>query len=634
MDNFVQKHLEQLKQIPSELHDKLNKKFHPLTLDAGESFALFRDDEEPMGLQWGLTTTRTLEADIWILDHLAVFPNKDIVNQLTECLQNDLVRRRIAALVEIDNEQDVAGIAAMATSRLSSFEFNGEEYLYLEDEIGTRIADGPIVAPFVESHDTDLYFQQSNISTTPFIFMDKNGWQSYTLAWTLDEIPANTWVTTSNNRQVQSKMRSLTKVLKNFGPETENSDVLRKFSMEFSRILQHHSYTLPTILAKLDIDPSIFSTRGNKVIGMSFDRLSDGKIAEMADDRLSHDKLSNLIRLFCLGRPISKESLVELFDYPLTRWLCSGMESDEEEYAGCYMLHPTDEGWISLVTITPLFLPNAKQHHLLIATDRHDSSRRALGSGRSFDPCMSLGIDSLGLAGVLSNDILPFDRPQFPEKVQDILDLCCGSGVQALTLLAHYPDARAQATDLNPRAERFVNFNSHVNFLSCEFHLGNVWRAISRQNFDIIIANPPYVANPFQKAQDETTALMEKYGDGGVRGDDVIRSIVSELPQHLRPDGIACIVGNIPNPDFFVESLDLPLESVLVMDEKVWSVEDYSILVSQPNVADQFARGLKEVGLTGIGNGFLFVRGEIVQSPRMVKSVVNLWQECTIFGSV
>jgi carbamoyltransferase len=111
-----------------------------------------------------------------------------------------------------------------------------------------------------------------------------------------------------------------------------------------------------------------------------------------------------------------------------------------------------------------------------------------------------------------------------------VLDLCTGSGVQALR---HLPAAeRITAVDLNPRAATVARLNAALNGVgNVEVRLGDLYAPVRGEQFDLIIANPPFVASPYSAGP--------AYHSGGSRGDRVLRRIISGWEAHLAPGGRA-----------------------------------------------------------------------------------------------
>ena len=112
------------------------------------------------------------------------------------------------------------------------------------------------------------------------------------------------------------------------------------------------------------------------------------------------------------------------------------------------------------------------------------------------------------------------------------LDLCAGNGIQAILLAAHAE--KVVATDVNERALAYTRLNAALNGVdNVETRAGSFFEPVDDEQFDLIVANPPYVVSP------ETAYLFR---DGGMRGDGVSELVVRGIPPMLAPDAFACVL--------------------------------------------------------------------------------------------
>lgn len=140
------------------------------------------------------------------------------------------------------------------------------------------------------------------------------------------------------------------------------------------------------------------------------------------------------------------------------------------------------------------------------------------------------------------------------------LDLCTGSGIQAIMAASHTQDVTA--IDLSPRAAYLARLNCWLNDVgSVTIKEGNLYQPVSGQTFDFITANPPFVTA-------EVDSLA--YRDGGTRGDDILIQIMDGLPSHLNDGGYSQIVTHL------YEFEDL---SHLTMVQKFAERHDFEALV-------------------------------------------------------
>ena len=149
----------------------------------------------------------------------------------------------------------------------------------------------------------------------------------------------------------------------------------------------------------------------------------------------------------------------------------------------------------------------------------------------------------------LVNGMLGHDGESLIEaaNVHNILDLCTGSG--CLAVLAHnfFPDAVIDATDLSPDALDVarINLRDHDAEAAITLHQGDLFTPLGKRRYDLIIANPPYVAEA------ETQAFPPEYQAeplmahvSGKDGLDITRRILKDVKKHLTPGGIlVCEIG-------------------------------------------------------------------------------------------
>jgi release factor glutamine methyltransferase len=117
-----------------------------------------------------------------------------------------------------------------------------------------------------------------------------------------------------------------------------------------------------------------------------------------------------------------------------------------------------------------------------------------------------------------------------------VADLGTGSGAIALALASARPDASVCATDLSDDALAVARANGLRLGLAVEWLQGDWWRAVAERRFDLVISNPPYIAehDPHLRAlQYEPQAALTPGGDGL----GAIRALIAGAAEHLQPRG-------------------------------------------------------------------------------------------------
>ncbi len=128
------------------------------------------------------------------------------------------------------------------------------------------------------------------------------------------------------------------------------------------------------------------------------------------------------------------------------------------------------------------------------------------------------------------------------EKVDDandamrVLDLGTGSGAIALAIASQRPTASVSATDASDDALAVARSNAQRLGLPVRFHAGSWLEAVPGQRFEVIVTNPPYIAehDPHLAAltHEPLSALT-----AGADGFSDIRTIVADAPHALVSGG-------------------------------------------------------------------------------------------------
>jgi len=139
-------------------------------------------------------------------------------------------------------------------------------------------------------------------------------------------------------------------------------------------------------------------------------------------------------------------------------------------------------------------------------------------------------------------------EPWLRRPVRHILDLCTGSGCLAILAGYAFPDADIDASDVSRAALAVAARNVALHGMQRRLRLirSDLFAALARRRYDLILCNPPYVtaarmrALPSEYHHEPRRALA-----GGADGLDVVRRILREAPVHLTPQGVlVCEIGH------------------------------------------------------------------------------------------
>ena len=124
----------------------------------------------------------------------------------------------------------------------------------------------------------------------------------------------------------------------------------------------------------------------------------------------------------------------------------------------------------------------------------------------------------------------------------DILDVGTGSGVIALSLAAHFPDAQVVATDVSEDALALARENAaRLGIDRVRLVQSDLLQAVEGE-FDVIAGNLPYIASGDRSSlspevlHDPEMALF-----AGEKGDELMRALIEAAPNYLVADGLLAL---------------------------------------------------------------------------------------------
>ncbi|MBU1491734.1 MAG: class I SAM-dependent methyltransferase [Gammaproteobacteria bacterium] len=109
-----------------------------------------------------------------------------------------------------------------------------------------------------------------------------------------------------------------------------------------------------------------------------------------------------------------------------------------------------------------------------------------------------------------------------------VADIGCGAGPGALRVAQARPEAEVHALDINPLALAYTAVNARLaGAKQLQIQHSDLLQAVDGE-FDLIIANPPYLLDPEQRAY--------RHG-GGELGSGLAQAIIATALERLAPDG-------------------------------------------------------------------------------------------------
>lgn len=117
-----------------------------------------------------------------------------------------------------------------------------------------------------------------------------------------------------------------------------------------------------------------------------------------------------------------------------------------------------------------------------------------------------------------------------------VLDVCTGTGALAVDAACRGAES-VTAVDISRLAIATAWLNSRARRLPIELVRGDFTQTLSGREFDVVLANPPYVPCP-----ERTARGVARAWHGGSDGRAVLDALCELLPAILAPGGVALIV--------------------------------------------------------------------------------------------
>lgn len=160
-------------------------------------------------------------------------------------------------------------------------------------------------------------------------------------------------------------------------------------------------------------------------------------------------------------------------------------------------------------------------------------------SGQEFHVNEHVLIPRSPIAELVENRFRPWWRDG--REANRILDLCTGSGCLGILAAKQFIHAQVDLSDIDAQALQVANRNIMSHSLDCRVTAiqSDVYQQLPDHQYDIIIANPPYVPQseqselPSEFLHEPQHALF-----AGVDGLDIAKQILSGASRYLVSDGI------------------------------------------------------------------------------------------------
>ncbi|QJE01415.1 50S ribosomal protein L3 N(5)-glutamine methyltransferase [Massilia forsythiae] len=150
------------------------------------------------------------------------------------------------------------------------------------------------------------------------------------------------------------------------------------------------------------------------------------------------------------------------------------------------------------------------------------------------------------IAELIPNTFAPWIAD--PDSVENVLELCTGSGCLAIMMADAFPNAVVDAIDISKDALAVAERNIRDYKLEGRVNpiASDLYQNVPFKKYDLIVTNPPYVnADSMGKLPPEYLREPQIALAGGEDGMDLVRKIVDGAAERLTPEGILVVeIGN------------------------------------------------------------------------------------------
>ncbi len=129
---------------------------------------------------------------------------------------------------------------------------------------------------------------------------------------------------------------------------------------------------------------------------------------------------------------------------------------------------------------------------------------------------------------------------EYKEKKCKILDLCTGSGAIAISLAKYINESNIVASDISMKALQIAKLNAEKNLVrkKIEFIESDMFDKIYKEDFDIIVSNPPYIKTKVIEELDKQVKNEPYIAlDGGADGLKFYKIIIENAYKYIKNEG-------------------------------------------------------------------------------------------------
>jgi len=199
-----------------------------------------------------------------------------------------------------------------------------------------------------------------------------------------------------------------------------------------------------------------------------------------------------------------------------------------------------DRAWLYAHADDPLPVADAVRFHALLKRRAEGEPMAYITGHREFWSLDLLVTPAVLIPRAETELLVEVVLRHVPQGAQmEIADLGTGSGAIALAIARERPRVRVLATEVSDDALDVARSNAErLGIRNVEFAQGSWCEPLLGRQFDLIVANPPYVAEAdLHLVRGDLRFEPPVALASGNEGLDAMRTIIRDAPAHLKPGG-------------------------------------------------------------------------------------------------
>lgn len=170
----------------------------------------------------------------------------------------------------------------------------------------------------------------------------------------------------------------------------------------------------------------------------------------------------------------------------------------------------------------------------------------------------------------------------FKDRIVNILDIGCGSGVIGLTMKIKHPQSNVDLIDISKDALEVATINKNNLNVDANIYYSDIFSNVDNK-YDVIISNPPYIKENEEIEQIVVDNEPHLALYGGVDGLDYYKRILDNVVKYLNDTFLIAFEIGYQQKEDIIELVNKSMKNVEIIAKKDLSGKDRMIFIKSMN---------------------------------------------------